>query len=426
MLRRIINKYKGSEFIRNVAVVMTGTAISQVIAMAVTPVLTRNYTPEDFGYYTTFIAIYTILCSFATGKYERVILLAKDKNDIVVVSSLGIALSLFFSVFVLVVIYVFSTFFALNSWGINSLLENWLYLIPLLIIIYAVNIIFLTYLNYKKDFKEISKSRIIKTFVSISVSLTCIFFMKNMGGLILGEILGLLISTIYLYPKLKSIFNFEKKITSQFRAFSARYKNFPIYNIPSDFLNHSSSQMPVFFLTPIYGVQVTGQYSLMKRMLDAPVSLISSSILEVFRQKASEQYITFGNCRLLFLKTAKNLALIAVIPFSLLMIFGTDIFGFIFGEEWRDAGRFAGIFAGYYFFKFVSSPLSYMFYIAERQKMDFIIHIYMFSSSFMIFYLPKLFSVSIIETLWIYSINFILIYLTYFFLSYKYSIKCNL
>ncbi|HCN50154.1 MAG TPA: hypothetical protein DIT10_13885 [Chryseobacterium sp.] len=424
MIRRIIDKYKGSEFIKNVAVVMTGTAVSQLIAIAVTPILTRNYTPEDFGYYTTFIAIYTVLCSFATGKYERVILLSKNENDIVVVSSLGMAISILFSTFLIILIYLSSLFFDLNSWGIDSLLMKWLYLIPFLLIIYAVNLIFLTFLNYKKNFKEISKSRVIKTFVSILVSLICIFFLKNMGGLILGELLGLLFSTIYLFPKLKFLFQFQNKITSQFSAVASRYKDFPLYNIPSDLLNNSSAQVPVFFLTPIYGVQATGQYSLMKRMLDAPVTLLSSSILEVFRQKASEQYIAFGDCRELFVKTARNLAIISIVPFSVLMIFGTDIFAFIFGEEWREAGKFAGIFAVYYFFKFVSSPLSYMFYIAEKQKMDFLLHIYMFLSSLMIFYLPKLYSVSITETLWIYSINFVIIYLTYFILSYKYSKKC--
>lgn len=423
-MKRIINKYKRSEFIKNVAVVMTGTAVSQLIAIVVTPILTRNYTPEDFGYYTTFIAVYTVLCSFATGKYERVILLSKNDNDIIVVSSLGITISFFFSAFLLTVIYLLSVFFNLNSWGIDNLLLKWLYVIPLLLIVYAINLIFLTYLNYKKNFKEISKSRVIKTFVSISVSLLCIFFLKNMGGLILGELLGLLFSTVYLYPRLKFLFRFSDKITSQFATVATRYKNFPLYNIPSDLLNNSSSQLPVFFLTPIYGVQATGQYSLMKRMLDAPVTLLSSSILEVFRQKASEQYMAFGDCRSLFVKTARNLAFISIIPFLILMVFGTDIFVIAFGKEWREAGKFAAIFALYYFFKFVSSPLSYMFYIAEKQKIDFLLHIYMFVSSLVIFHLPKVLTVSITQTLWIYSINFILIYFTYFLLSYKYSIKC--
>lgn len=403
---------------------MTGTAVSQLIAIAVTPILTRNYTPDDFGYYTTFIAIYAVLCSFATGKYERAILLSKNENDIIVVSSLGMAISVFFSVFLLILFYMLSLFFDLNSWGIDNLLIKWLYLIPVLLIIYAINLIFLTYLNYQKDFKEISKSRIIKTFVSISASLVCIFFLNNMGGLILGELMGLFFSTVYLSPKLKFLFKFSKDITSQFSTVASRYRDFPLYNIPSDMLNNSSAQVPVFFLTPMYGVQATGQYSLMKRMLDAPVTLLSSSILEVFRQRASEQYVAFGDCRGIFVKTAKNLAFISIIPFTVLMLFGTDIFAFVFGEEWREAGKFAGIFAVYYFFKFVSSPLSYMFYIAEKQKMDFLLHIYMFISSLAIFYLPKLVSISITETLWMYSINFIVIYLIYFLLSYKYSKKC--
>lgn len=93
---RIIKHYKSSEFIKNIAVVISGTAISQIISIAITPILTRNYTPEDFGFYTTFIAIYSLLSSFATGKFERVILLSKDKKDIIIVSSLCLLTSLFF------------------------------------------------------------------------------------------------------------------------------------------------------------------------------------------------------------------------------------------------------------------------------------------------------------------------------------------
>jgi O-antigen/teichoic acid export membrane protein len=421
---RIIKQYKSSEFIKNIAVVISGTAISQIISIAITPILTRNYTPEDFGFYTTFIAIYSLLCSFATGKFERVILLSKDIKDIIIVSSLCLLTSLVFSFTCLFLFFIASLVFDFGKWGIEILLFKWLYIIPAFLIIYAVNTVFLTFLNYEKNFKEISKSRVIKTFVSISVSVTCIYFLKDMGGLILGEILGLFISTIYLFPKLKFLFQFKKEISSHFYNFIIRYRNFPLYNIPTDLLNNSSSQVPVFFLSPIYGVNVTGQYSLMKRMLDAPVTLLSSSVLEVFRQKASEQFIKNGDCRNLLLKTAKNLALISIVPFSILFVFGSDIFVLIFGEKWRDAGQFASIFSVFYFFKFISSPISYVFYIAEKQKIDFLLHIYIFLSSLLFFILPKFFSISITETLWMYSINFVLIYITYLLLSYKYSVKC--
>ena len=46
-----------SEFSRNVLTLMTGTTIAQAIPIAISPILTRNYTSEDFGVF----ALYNIL-----------------------------------------------------------------------------------------------------------------------------------------------------------------------------------------------------------------------------------------------------------------------------------------------------------------------------------------------------------------------------
>ena len=49
-----------SEFTRNVLTLMTGTTIAQAIPIAINPILTRLYTPEDFGVFALFIAITSI------------------------------------------------------------------------------------------------------------------------------------------------------------------------------------------------------------------------------------------------------------------------------------------------------------------------------------------------------------------------------
>jgi len=401
---------------------MSGTVIAQLIALLLTPILTRNYSPEDFGYYTTFIAIYAILSSFATGKYERAILLVRRERHIPIISTLGLTISVSFSILLLVLILIINNL-SISFFSVSTQFYKWLYILPFFILVYAVNIIFLTYLNYEKKYKEISKSRVIKTFVSIGTSLIFIFFLKDMGGLILGEFTGLFASTFYLFPKLKFLFQFDSFTFFLLPKLAKRYSNFPKYNILGDLLANMSSQLPVFFLTSSYGTNATGQYSLMKRILDAPVSLLSSSILEVFRQKASKQYIEQRSCNTLFVKTAFNLMLISLIPFSILLVWGIDIFVFLFGEEWYDAGLYASIFAIFYFFKFVSSPLSYMFYIAEKQRIDFLLQIYTFISTFIIFYLPNYFALTVVQVFWLYTLNFTMIYLIYLILSYKFSIK---
>jgi len=396
---------------------MSGTAASQIIALAVTPILTRNYSPSDFGFMLTYMSIFGIVSSFVTGKYERALLLARSDYEIRYSSTLCLYISLVVGIVSFLTI-VLGNDIIINYFGVSETLYRWLLLFPIFLVVFGINLVALTFLNYKRDYKKISSSRIIKTLSGVLISLLCILFMKNVGGLILGEFFGYVVSTLYLFSDVKGLFILKKSALPRIRVIFRKYRRFPIYNIPSDLLNVASSQMPAFFLSSFFGVSTTGFYSLMKRVLDAPIALFSSSILEVFRQKASEQYVVFGSCRELFIKTARNLMLISILPFLILFACGPWLFSLVFGKEWHIAGEYARIFSVFYFFKFVSSPLSYMFYIAEKQRADFILHLYMFISTGLIFYLPKFYAIGPEAILWIYCINFILIYLFYLIYSY--------
>jgi len=422
-LKKIISNITNrSDFFNSVLVVMSGTAISQIIAIAVMPFLSRNYTPSDFGLLATFISVFSIIGSFINGKYERVILLARNSKELNKPSILCLLISILVSVLTFLVVLLGRNL-AVNYYAINKELYNWFYLLPLFLVVFGFNLTILSYLNYKKEYKTISTSRVVKTLVSTIFSVLGIYYMKNFGGLIIGELMGYTISTLIIAHKTKDIYNFKAETFSDIKKLAYKYKSFPIYNIPSDLFSVISSQMPSFFLIAFFGANTAGQYALMKKVIDAPISLFSSSILEVFRQKAADEYVNIGTCRNLFVKTAKNLMLISVFPFIILFMIGPQLFEFFFGKEWYIAGIYARIFSMFYFFKFISSPLSYMFYIAEKSKLDFVLHLYIFISSLLIFYIPKWVSVSVESVLWIYSCNFVLIYLFYFAYSYKLTIN---
>ena len=70
-----------SEFGRNVLTLMTGTTIAQAIPIAISPILTRIYTPEDFGVFALYISISTIFAVIVTGRYELAIMLPKKNKD---------------------------------------------------------------------------------------------------------------------------------------------------------------------------------------------------------------------------------------------------------------------------------------------------------------------------------------------------------
>ena len=414
-----INSLK-TEFVKNVLLVMTGTAISQAITLAVTPILTRNYSPEDFGVLLIYMSILTIVGTVSTGKYEKAILILKDEKAIKSIVFISLVISSLVS-FLLFLVILFGKQFIIDTFSLKESLYNWSFTLPFLLIIYSEYIVLKVVLNYQKRFKKLSIARVIKTTSSILVSLFCIFFLKDARGLILGEIVGISMAFLYVFIFELNFFAFDKKDITDSKITAKKYKTFPIYSIPSDFMNMASFQMPAFFLTTYFGAGVTGFYSLMKRVLDAPLGLFSSSILEVFRQKAAEQYLEKGNCKKLFVKTAKNLAILSVIPFIALFFFAPKLFSFVFGEQWLIAGQFARILSLYYYFKFISSPLSYMFYIVEKLSINFVLQLYLLITTILILNLPRFIEITEFNLLGIYALNLVFFYIVMFLFSFHFS-----
>jgi len=72
LLEKFITKSK-SDFKKNVLTLMAGTTIAQAIPIAISPILTRLYTPEEFGLFALFLAIVSIFGVVATMRYEMAI-----------------------------------------------------------------------------------------------------------------------------------------------------------------------------------------------------------------------------------------------------------------------------------------------------------------------------------------------------------------
>ena len=159
------------------------------------------------------------------------------------------------------------------------------------------------------------------------------------------------------------------------------------------------------------------------RLFSLPISFITSSISEVFRQKASKQYNEEGSCRALLVKTTLTLFSVSIIPFTVCMLFAPDIFAFAFGEKWRPAGDYARLIGVLFFFKTVVSPISYVIYIARKfyvsLTMDIILLVLSISAVFIGIYAFNSVEMGIL----FYSLSYTLWYFFTFYFSYKYSVN---
>ena len=359
-----------SEFARNVITLMTGTTIAQAIPIAISPILTRLYTPEDFGVFALYMAIVSIASVLATGRYELAIMLPKNDTNAINVLALSVLLTCAISFTLLAISYLFK-FEITEMIGAPSI-ASWLYFIPLSVFLTAVYQSLNYWVNRKANYKRMSISRVVQNGGISFGQLGGGYAMLNIAGLVYGQLIGQVLATFFLLKQIsKEEGRYIKKINKmKIYVMAVRYKSFPKFLIVAHSLNRASAQMPVLIVNTLFNPVVAGLYVLTQRVFGAPLSLVANSIGDVFREKASRAYAINGECRNIYKQTFVKLFLLSIVPTIIFLIIAPEFFALIFGEPWREAGVFSQIMTPMFLLRFITSPLSQMSIIAQANKYD--------------------------------------------------------
>lgn len=385
MIKRLKPK---SEFSRNVLTLMTGATIAQAIPIAITPILTRLYTPEDFGLLALFIAITAILGSIANARYELAIILPEKDEDAINIAALGLLIAICFS------LVLFIPAIVLNG-QITSLLGNeeisfWLYFVPFVVLMMGLYNV-LNYLNNRKKlYKDIALSNVYKATAASSVQLAVGAGKFGATGLITGQIISQIVANYRLAKNTKVNFRLKDVDKKKIFVLADRYKDFPKFTLWATLANSLSQHLTSILISIVYGLTIIGHYSLVQRALGMPASLIGSSISKVFFQAATEEKKITGKSIKSFKKVVIKLFFIGLTAFGFLYFIIEDLFVFFFGEKWYDAGRYARVLLPFFFISFIASAVSPINIVFERQKMGLFINLLLLISSLAIVFLSYL------------------------------------
>ncbi|MDQ1337575.1 MAG: hypothetical protein QG617_542 [Campylobacterota bacterium] len=357
-----------SEFSRNVLTLMTGTTIAQAIPIAISPILTRIYTPEDFGVFALYMSIASILSVVATGRYEMAIMLPKKDEDAINIMVLSIAISFFVSFISFLIVFIFNT--QITELLGNPEISNWLYFIPVTVLLTGIYQSFNYWSNRKKQYKRLATSRVIQSSAASATNLGMGFGGFGTSGLIFGQLIGQSFAVTVLgkmvFREMKSKFLHVKRL--KIIAMVKRYLDFPKHSLPTAFLDVMSLNLPLYLINILFSVQLLGYYSFAYRMIQFPSALVSGAFSQVFYQKFSSLAFEPLEQKKFLILTWLKLFFIGFFPFLLVFIYGSEIFAFVFGENWREAGKIASILSVMLFFVFVSSPTSSAFVVLRMQK----------------------------------------------------------
>jgi len=391
-LRRFISK---RTFLKHITVLAGGTAIGQLLSIVSLPLLTRLYTPEDFGKYALFIAFISISTVGASLMYETAIVAAKDDTEAAFLTVISVILAVLNTPLVTLGLYALIQFKLL---GFASL--------PMSIVFWAICVFALTsifqvlryWLLRKQQFSLIAKVTVVQGGVrSISQVLLGMSLFTWLGlliGDILGRIFGLgrMVKQTY-FDVTQLIFPVN---IQQLSKVAHKYLTFPLYSLPSSIINVLAFSLSIPVITQLYGTASGGYFLLAQRTLSIPMNLVSSSVADTFHSQIA--YYTNNEpekVKSFFLRTAKNLTLIGLFPTLTLAFFSPYLFIFIFGEAWNEVGWLVALMAPWTLVKSIVSPLSRIVFVLGGQRSKLVFDITALSSLFLVYYLGSHFRLSL-------------------------------
>lgn len=382
------NILKDSEFVKNTGKLFGSSVIAQALPFVVLPFLTRMFSPEDFGFWAYFLSLSSLFSILMTGNYEFAIVLPKEDKDALNVFTGSILICFITFVSASVFVYLFYENLISSSGIIVS--ENILYLVILMSMIMAVFRLLNFWNNRENKFHITAAGNITRSFtVYLCQLLNGLYFLKTSTGLILSSVSGYAAGSVIQSASLaKKIISNRKDINiSSIRRSLSRYRDFPKYFMPSEFLNSLSVNVPVLFLTNLFDSAAAGLYAIPHRFINVPLTLLGSSVSQAYFKKSSDMVNNDQCPGRMTSDIYRKLFILGIVPLSIIAGYGDYIFGFLLGERWAVSGQYASILSPWMLMVFVASPVSIIFATLEKQKISLVLNsvlLFLRVSSFLI------------------------------------------
>lgn len=407
-----------SDFLKYIIVLMSGTAIAQLMNLGLSIILYNFfYTPEDGAELGLFARIIGVGAAIVTARYEFAIPIAKADVHSFRLYRLALRLALISSGITGVVVLI-PMIFAGNFTDVL-----FFGLIPIGMFLTAYYSIGTNWAIRTREFRSISFSKVANVGVGGGIKLLLGWMGSGGIGLIIGTVAGLFVANGWFartFKRMNKKFDVKAR-SSRTRLLADTYQDFPRVNLPHTMMDVGRELVVAIIILQLFTKADFGLYDHSLRMLRMPLMLAGLAISQVFFQNCAERFNKGEDIFPVVLKATKVLFLLSIVPFGLVFLFGADLFAFVFSEKWRGAGEYSEIMAPWFMLNFIASPISFLPLILGKQRQFFIIAIVGAVGNICSFWIPDTFFHADIETtLWIVTTSQVAYYLFIIFKTFQY------
>ncbi|QOY78722.1 type 8 capsular polysaccharide synthesis protein Cap8K [Staphylococcus aureus] len=402
-----LNKFIGDSFL-----MILSSGIAQVILIITTPIITRLYSPTEFGEFTIFSNIAMILIPIINARYDLLIVNTKNDRSANILSQISFLISL-------LILLILIPIFAISAWLYPSFILDFIFIIIMLFLVSLTNI-FTNYLNKERKYKVLS---LINVFRAGSMALLQIIFgLLALGslGLIVGFSLSYIAGITLGYKTFKKHFNIVRD-KEETKALFLENKNQLVYSTPSILLNSLSFSVVVFFIGILYTNTEVGIYGMAIRVLGIPVTIISLGLSKIFMQQANDYYIEHGNFRNLLLKFSSILVIVSIILYVPLYLFSEELVNILLGHSWVDAITVIKIVIPLFVIRLIVSTVSLSVIVLQKQQLELILQALFLIGTTVTFFISKMLNLTFLNFVSINTVVLIVSYMIFFIALYYFA-----
>lgn len=369
-----VEKVLKKPFIRNVLIMVTGTASAQAIHLLLSPFITRLYGPEAFGLMGLFVAIIGVFTPIAALTYSNAIVLPESDEDAKQLVKLSIYISLFLGTLTgLILLFLHSKI--VEALKIEEI-GPYLYLLPIVILFASLSQTAEQWLIRTKQFSINAKVIFIQSLLyqGGKVGIGLFFPLASVLIFLSAAVEGLKALLLITFSRASNYQSLLHSSESKYTIFdiARQYDDFPKYRAPQSFINAISQSLPVILLASFFGPASAGFYAIGRTVLSMPVQLVGKSVGDVFYPRIVQADQQKEKLEPLIKKATYSLAGLGLLPFGAVIMFGPWLFAFIFGDEWVSAGEYARWIAFWAFSSFIARPSIVSLPVLSAQKFHLI------------------------------------------------------
>jgi O-antigen/teichoic acid export membrane protein len=329
------------------------------------PVLTRLYTPADYGALGVFSSTLHMLLVLASLRYESAIPLPEDEDA---------ARSLLALAFVL--LGVMASLVSLLVWlagdafvaAVNvPALRPYLWLIPVGFIGAGAYQAVSFWAIRRREFGRVARTKLSQGVGQMVAQVGLGLAGAGAPGLLIGDVVGrvaggggLILVALRERPR-------ARVTRASLVAVASRYRRFPLLTTWAGLFNVASLQLPSILFSAGFGVAAAGLYTLSYKMLVLPTMLVGHAVHQVFLSRAATVAREPERLRQLTERTALALFAGGLPVFGTVALGGPQLFGIVMGSEWEPAGRYAQVLAPWFAVWLVSNPIGGLLSVREWQ-----------------------------------------------------------